>query len=144
MQMANIYLWQDREWVITSMSQTTFGVWIANSAVQRRPKECADTDLGEAILGSLNESQTGVPHPTDWKALRLSYVKNLGIKSVDKFELKCRLVGVLRRGALITLTPNKNGGARSGFTPLTPSIRVESPNPDALGKSVRACVERCE
>lgn len=76
------------EWVGTSQSQTTTGVWIANRSVERLPSDCTDGDLGAMVLRLLDDSEAGVSHPTDWRQFHEEYKERLGVKDYWRFVKK--------------------------------------------------------
>jgi hypothetical protein len=139
---ATVYL-TDNDWIITSMSRTTAGVWVANFLVHRLANDCPDEELGEGVLQSLEASETGVPHPTNWPDFHRRYVASLGVPSYSKFVAKCRSLSVKLGGGTVTLTPYRNRGLRHGFEPLSNKIEIQPIEPQPLGRAVRECSRRC-
>jgi hypothetical protein len=131
------------EWVIASMSQTTAGVWVANLVVHRLPENCDVWQLGATVIESLEASQTGVTHPTDWKDFQQKYTASLSIKSINRFEQASRLISVELDDRKIVLIPNKHLGSRKGFEPLTNTIDIDGVDPALIGDAIRQCLGRC-
>ncbi len=136
-QLANVFLGADA-WVIVGMSQTTYGVWVANFNVQRLPADCTDEALGDAVLRMLAQSQTRAPHPKDWTDFNRRYLDSLGVKSLSKFEAESKLISVESDGARLTLTPNRHRGRQQGHEPLKLKSVVTDLTAAPVGRAVRA------
>jgi hypothetical protein len=143
MQQTSLYL-SGAEWVLTSLSRTDAGVWLANLVVHRLAAGCGDADLGDGVLRSLDASQLDVPHPESLPLHHRRLREGLGVGSYDLFLARARLLAVHRIGPAVLLTPHRNRGLRHGFEPLPGKLTLQSPDPTALGEAVRRCVGQCE
>ena len=136
-QLANVFLTADA-WLVVSMSQTTYGVWVANFHVIRLPADGADENLGDAVLEMLAQSQQRVPHPKDWINFNRRYLDSLGVKNLNKFEAESKLIAVESDGSRLTLTPNRHRGRQQGYEPLKSKVSVADMNAAAVGRAIRA------
>jgi hypothetical protein len=134
----------DSEWVLTSMSRTTAGVWIANFAIHRVASAGTDDELGQAALQSLEASATDVPHPASWPEHHRKYRQSLGVFNYDRFLNGSRLLAAHQVNKVLVLTPHRNRGAKHGFQPLANKLTVEIVDAPALGEAIRRWVEHCQ
>jgi hypothetical protein len=138
----NVYFFNQSEWFIVSMSQTTFGVWVANGRVVRLPQDASDETLGKGVLDLLASSQTGVAHPTDGKAFRQQYKDSLGVKNVNKFERGSLLLAVQQAADSFTITPYRT--EKQGHMELPDKLGLDASDPAQLGAGIRECLGRCK
>jgi hypothetical protein len=131
------------EWVLTSMSQTTAGVWVGNFVVHRLVGTCSDDELGAALLESLEASATGVPHPASLPEFNRKYRASLGVVSFERFVAGSRLVNVHLVNGVALLTPHRNRGWQAGFEPLADKRTVPGLEAAVLGQALREWAERC-
>jgi hypothetical protein len=143
MKHASLYLMAS-EWVLTSMSQTTAGVWVANLVIHRLAAACDDAALGGALLESLSASVIGAPHPPNLSAYHREFREKLGVISFERFVDRSRHLAVHGIQDTILLTPHRNRGHRLGFEPLANKLTVAAADVQAVGQAVRECVERCQ
>jgi hypothetical protein len=143
MKQASMYL-TETEWVLTSMSRTTAGVWIANLVIHRLAAACTSEDLGGALLDSLEASALGIAHPASLPAHHRELREKLGVLSLERFYDRSRLLAVRHSGEAILLTPHRNRGHRHGFEPLAEKVTVQRADAGALGEAARQCAERCQ
>ncbi len=133
----------DREWVLTSLSRTTAGVWVANFVIHRVAGDCPDEELGAAALGSLEASALDVPHPASWPEHHRRYRQSLGVVNYDRFLAGCRLVAAHLVSSVVVLTPHRNRGAERGFEPLANKLTVPAADAPTLGKAIRRWAGHC-
>jgi hypothetical protein len=143
MQHTSLYL-TATDWVLTSMSRTRAGVWVANLVVHRLAADCGDSDLGGAVLESLGASHLDVPHPDSLPAHHRRLREELGVMSLDGFLGRARLLAIHRVQSAVVLTAHRNRGTQHGFEPLPGKLTLQSPEPSALGEAVRRCADQCE
>ncbi len=147
MPQTNIYLRNDQQWILSSLSRTTAGVWVANGVVHRLPRDCSLEELGAALLASLAASQEGVPHPTNWAAFRREYQEALGAYNMARFEAESKLVTLsqvpLQEGAAFKLTPTRYDSSKKGYDPLKSTTKDGPLTPAELGQALLDCVARC-
>ena len=136
-QLVNVFLTADA-WVVVGMSQTTYGVWIANFQVRRLAMGCDDDELGNAVLETLAQSQQRVPHPKDWTDFNRRYLDSLGVKNLNTFEAESKLIAVESDGNRLTLTPNRHRGRQQGYEPLKSKVIVTDMAAAAVGRAIRA------
>jgi hypothetical protein len=133
----------DSEWVLTSMSRTTAGVWIANFVIHRVAGNGGDEELGSAALQSLEASALDVPHPASWPEHHRRYRQSLGVVNYDRFIAGCRLLAAHLVNSVVVLTPHRNRGAKSGFEPLANKLTVQPADAATLGEAIRRWTEKC-
>jgi hypothetical protein len=143
MKHASLYLTAS-EWVVTSMSQTTAGVWVANLVIHRLAAACADAELGSVLLESLEASVIGSPHPANLSAYHREFREKLGVVSFERFVDRSRMLAVHGVNDTILLTPHRNRGHHLGFEPLANKLTVPMSDVQALGQAVRQCADRCQ
>jgi hypothetical protein len=131
------------EWVLTSMSRTTAGVWVANFVIHRLIANCTGEELGDAALQSLEASALDVPHPANWPEHHRRYRQSLGVVNYDRFLAGCRMLAAHRVEAVVVLTPHRNRGANRGFEPLADKLTVPAADAATLGEAILRCAERC-
>jgi hypothetical protein len=142
MKHASVYLTAS-QWVLTSMSRTRAGVWIANFVIHRLAAGCGDDELGTTLLMSLEASQLDVAHPESWPLFHRELREKLG----PGHELvlgRGRLVNVELFESALVLTPHRNRGLKAGFEPLPNKQSVPLAEPPALGEAMRLCVTLCQ
>jgi hypothetical protein len=142
MKQASVYLTAS-EWVLTSMSRTNAGVWIANFVIHRLAAPCPDPELGGALLESLAASTMDAAHPASWPLYHREFREKLGVLSFERFVDRSRMLAVHGIEEIILITPHRNRGHRHGFEPLANKLTVQAADADALGRAVRECAERC-
>ncbi len=143
MQHTSLYLIADG-WVLTSMSRTRAGVWVANLVVHRLDTDCADADLGSAVLESLEASELDVPHPESLPMHHRQLRDKLGVMSYESFLARAGLLAVHRRQSAVILTAHRNRGTQFGFEPLPGKLTLQAPQPLDLGEAVRRTASQCE
>jgi hypothetical protein len=131
------------EWLLTSMSRTTAGVWIANFVIHRLAGPCTDEELGQAALQSLEASAIDVPHPESWPEHHRKYRQSLGVVNYDRFLRGSRLLAAHLVSGVAVLTPHRNRGANSGFEPLANKLTVPAVDAPTLGEAIRRWTEQC-
>ncbi len=132
------------EWVLTSMSRTTAGVWIANFIIHRLPRCGTDAELGNALLQSLEASALDVPHPGSWPQHHRRYRESLGVVNYDRFLREVRFLAAHLINNVLVLTPHRNRGGDHGFQPLANKLTMELTDAMALGEAIRRWADHCE
>jgi hypothetical protein len=132
------------EWVLTSMSRTTAGVWVANLTIHRLIHTCGDGELGGAVLQSLEASVLDLPHPASLPEHNRKYRQSLGVVSYDRFIAGSRLLAAHRLGDAVVLTPHRNRGPERGFEPLANKLTVPAADALVLGEAVRRWAGQCQ
>lgn len=132
---------------VTVYSRNVDGFWLMNGLPRVLPTAKDEEALGSSVLDALVAStQTTLPsrdlrnNPPDSEFLAW-----LGVSTYAKYAKGVRSVGVyafLDEGQdRVLVTPEKNGGAKSGFTPISDE-RVTLTTLDALtlGSTVRTAL----
>jgi hypothetical protein len=132
------------EWVLTSMSRTTAGVWVANFVIHRLASTSTDDELGNAVLQSLEASAVDVPHPASWPEHHRRYRQSLGVVNYDRFIGGVRFLAAHLVNRVLVLTPHRNRGADRGFEPLANKLTVQVVDAPTLGEAVRRWAEHCK
>lgn len=134
----------DSEWVLTSMSRTRAGVWIANFVIHRVPGDCPEEELGGAGLASLEASALDVPHPASWPEHHRRFRESLGVVNYDRFIAGCRLLAAHQVNSVVVLTPHRNRGRDRGFEPLANKLTLPAADAPTLGEAIRRWLGYCE
>ena len=143
MKSATIYQREDKVFCHSSC-KTTQGFWLLSKPVTVAPvTEVAA--IGDNLRDCLAASQTGVPHPTDFKNVSKPLFALAGVRSATAFSTyaKSVLVGQEDDGS-ITLYPTQNGGRREGYIPLMDRIITITSSDGDLGQSVIEALSRAE
>jgi hypothetical protein len=144
MQNATIYLRED-SFYIGSNSQTVDGAWIANARLHRIATN-DDRLLGEMTIDALAHSCTGVPHPTDFKALVAPLLTISQQSTWRRFASNTLALLIENFDCRIRLMPYRNLGGSQGFESISESEDEFSATNDYadLGRRIREAFERCE
>jgi hypothetical protein len=133
--------------VVSPVSKTTAGVRLAVEPYQVLSNPVSPVELGLAIRRALAESREQIQHPTDWKALASPRLAAAGVKTEAAFQKKSQLVSAEFDGAVLTITPQRNGGAvgaEKGFHALVEHVaRVSEASPEAIGNASLLAFEFC-
>jgi hypothetical protein len=132
---------------VWSSSRTVSGLWIMNGWFRRLPATADTASLGEVVESALDASTDGVPQPPlrDAPSPFQPVLDDLRLASYARYLAGTRSTLVERDGAEVTLTPNRNAGARGGFVPIGEAVvRMDKPNTVELGAAVRDAVARSE
>lgn len=137
MKRASVYL-RKKQCLVHASSKTTDGVWIIWEPCLAVQAADADRDLGDAIQTALDASQTGVPHPRNWKELQKPLLALAGVRSWSTFSKGAACVEVEEEGGRIALIPTRNLGTDEGFQALpSRQISLERGEVEQLGASVK-------
>jgi hypothetical protein len=143
MKHASVYL-TTSQWLLTSMSRTRAGVWVANFVVHRLTADCGDDELGTTLLASLEASQLDVAHPESWTLFHRQLREAINLPGHDLVMARARLVNVELFDSALVLTPHRNRGLKAGFEPLSNKQTVALAEAPALGEAIRLCVALCQ
>jgi hypothetical protein len=117
MQHAVVYSFTDRFLVMPSCTTPT-GLRLASEPYVALPLAVTDLAFTHALKSALDISTREVPHPVNWKAVALPRLTAAGVKTERAFQLKSKLVEVVKDSNGIHLRPTHNGGAtgdKKGF-----------------------------
>ncbi|GEB47447.1 hypothetical protein MTE01_33920 [Microbacterium testaceum] len=141
----NIDLRPDGTLLVHVMARTTEGAMILSGL----PKVLTDADddisLGQTVMAATDEAVSTVLPARDLRhnppdAELLEWLKLPSYAAYAKGVREVKVHGFYEAGALthVLVTPAHNGGARSGFTPLTDHrVRLDSPTAAQLGAAVQ-------
>jgi len=143
----SVHVQPDGRVFVIVYSRNADGFWLMNGLPRVLPTAEGEEALGSAVLDAL-EASTQVTLPS--RDLRndppdRDFLAWLGVPTYAKYAKGVRSVGVyafLDEGQdRVLVTPEANGGARSGFTPISDK-RVTLTTFDALtiGSTVRAAL----
>jgi hypothetical protein len=93
------------------------------------------TELGVAILETLDAFEENVPHPITWAGIDNAMLKAAGVKSRKKFFECAKCVVVDRDDSSLVFRPLKNEGARMGFVPIDVRVPSTAVDPSECGRS---------
>lgn len=117
MRSATVYL-RKGTYVVHASSMTTDGVLIRSEPTLAVSEDAGAGELGQAIVAALDGSRSGVPHPTDWKAVLQPLLAVSGTKSWVAFAKAATCLGVEEDAGQIVLVPMRNLGKNEGFEPV--------------------------
>lgn len=142
------HVYARREWLlVTAMSRTVDGFWVACPPYLRLDRRTATPEeVGAAVETALEGSRDMVATP-DWSGPSpLQPLFELAkVRSWSTFVRGARLVGVEQEGEAVRVTPQRNEGAREGFSELELLVRVMARGEAGdLGRQVLASLEKAE
>lgn len=129
------------EYIVQPYSETEDGFWVLDGQPIRLASGASPGELGQAIRDALAVSRRDIANPPrDTDAAR-PLLEMLGLRDYATYARGTRSVGVRTAdtpdGEQIKITPKRNGGPRTGFTPLKEHRVVFSyDSPGQLGKAV--------
>jgi hypothetical protein len=89
---------------------TTEWLSICGLPAFRIPRGELGARLAEAVHQAFAGCRSGVPHPTDWKAMLAPVLKVAGVRSWNALAKSSRVCIVEDRGTELALIPTRNGG----------------------------------
>jgi hypothetical protein len=102
---------------------------------------------GAAIRRALAESRKDIPQPKDWKALALPRLAAASVKTEAAFQKKSQLVSAELNGAVLKITPHRNGGAVGATKGFDAAVEheeiVKDMSSEALGNAAFLAFEFC-
>jgi hypothetical protein len=110
MQNVVVYSFPDRFLVMPSCITPT-GLRLASAPYVALPLSVTDLEFTHALKSALDISTREVPLPVDWKAAALPRLGAAGVKTERAFQLKSKLVEIVKDSNGIQLRPTHNGGA---------------------------------
>lgn len=115
MRLASAYCLRN-EYIIHPMSMTVDGVWVRSDPITRLSLTVDTSEIGKAVLLALDESVTGVPHPSPdaWKLVQAKFLKSVGSRSTAAFHRDSELVEIKEESGTVTLTPLVKRADRRG------------------------------
>jgi hypothetical protein len=131
------------QWLLTSMSRTTAGVWIANFVIHWLAVDCPDDELGTTLLASLEASELDVAHPASWPLFHRQLREKLALPMYDLFMARAQLMTVELSESAVVMTPHRNRGLRGGFEPLAQKTALSPREAPELGAAMRQCIAFC-
>ena len=130
---------------VETMSRTDTGLWIGGGGVSPVPADAQPEVLGDALLGALDRSRWGVPHPSrdELEQGVRPLLRAAGVRSYGQMTRGCRYMSVYRIGIRVTITPYRNLGPRGGFEPIDSESELLSSNdPATVGRAAGAAFAR--
>ena len=131
---------------IRASSQTIAGVWIDDGDCHVISIDSDFEEIGKYVRFALNNSNSNIPHPLDWKAINAPLLKAAKVKSWITFgkTAKCIIV-ILEKD--IKICPTKNYSyLNQGFIEFESStifVPVDIGNIE-LGKNIKKAWLSCE
>jgi hypothetical protein len=131
-------------YVICSLSSTVSGFWAINDHQERIDDTAGAAELGSAVVRALAASGANVPDPPPSGPAALApLLRAADVRSYGAYMQGTRHVDVEQENATVTVTPNRNDGARGGFVPLVEAAEVlTDPTPATLAAAVQRALER--
>jgi hypothetical protein len=140
----SVHVQPDGRVFITVYSRNADGFWLMNGLPRVLPTVQETATLGSAVLDALEASPRTILPSRD---LRMDppdreFLAWLGVPTYAKYAKRVRSVGIYafigEGDDRILVTPEANGGARSGFTPITDQrITLTDFDPVTVGRAVQ-------
>lgn len=138
-----MHLQRDGRVFVQVYSRDTAGGWVANGLPRVLPDSHDATALGQAVIDALHASPQSTPPARNYRTdpPDREFLAWLGVDTYAKYAKGVR--GVLVHGffgddAHILVTPQSNGGARSGFEPIREHrVRLGHWSPEVVGAAVQ-------
>lgn len=109
-QQANATLYPDQILIATE-DNTVVGYSITTPNITKLPVDAATEIIGQTVRRHLSLSKTGVPVPTDFKAMYQDFLNAAGLKSAKAHHKAARHLSIYQKDQAISITPTINGGA---------------------------------
>jgi hypothetical protein len=131
LRMASLYKRSGKVFVM-ACHRTVAGFWILDQTISVL---CSDDpiSLQNTTCEALNRSCEEIPNPPRDKNHMSALLSATGTKSCANFVKGTKLVNVYLRDNTIDVTPNRNLGAKEGFTPISARITRVPKNSPVLG-----------
>jgi hypothetical protein len=111
--------------LISPMSQTTDGVWIAENTCLQLDVAASVAEKGVAVQRALEQSREMVPHPkhaSEWMQLTRALLESAGVRTWETFVKSTTSVDVDESDVELTFTPMRNNGPADGFVELQGNV----------------------
>lgn len=126
-----------KAYFVRAQSETVTGLWIESEPTIVVASDATPTEIGTAITAALDGARSGVPHPTDWKAVVAPLLARAGVKSYEAFAKSAAVIDVQEDDGQVGLLPTKNRGSRHGFVEDTKNrVLTTRQDPARLGELV--------
>ena len=131
---------------IRASSRTTAGIWVDDGDCYVISIDSEYEEIGKYVRIALNNSHSGISHPTDWKAVNDPLLKAANMKSWSTFGKTAKCV-IIEMEKDIRINPTKNkshlnqGFVGDGNSVVTIPIDVSNVE---LGKNIRDAWLLCE
>lgn len=128
-------------YIVTTMSRTRDGFWIADGRPERVPATATAEQLGARVRRALDRSRVGVNTPPRDFSPAQPLLDMLDLPNYGAFMRRASGVEVFAEdtsnGQVIEITPQRNAGPREGFQPLEDQTRrIIYGSPRGLGAEV--------
>jgi hypothetical protein len=135
------------DYVVATSSRTLTGGWVNDGPPQLLPASATAADLGTAAIEALRRSRPDAPDITRADTPDAELLAAVGAPSYTAYAKGVRSLEVYAEfddePGTIELTPNANGGPRSGFTPIMDEKRDVPADPaDQLGRAILDLLEK--
>jgi hypothetical protein len=104
--------------IIETSSETTDGVHIWDGKPMVLSTESTEETIGRALLATLSQSRTGVPHPTEWKGAGRELYEAVGVRRWSEFVAGCKSCSVTMSPSRIRFEPSRYREDYRGFAPM--------------------------
>ncbi len=131
MKMCGIYF-RDRTIYLFCQSETVFGVWIACEPMLKISRNITHSLLGEAVINTLDFSQSRIPHPDNLQPTDMEFLKFIGFKRWRAFARKAFCISVTFDGTDVEVTPYAPD-RRGNFFPLLDKAVKCALKPEEVG-----------
>lgn len=130
-----------QDYLVTTMSRTREGFWVADGTPARLAASASPGELGAAVRAALDASREGIDKPPRDSSPAQPLLNMLGLADYGTFMRRAQQVEVYAEdttdGETIEITPQRNAGPREGFEPLDDlTLRITYDSPGTLGAEV--------
>jgi hypothetical protein len=103
-----------------SSSQTTAGVWVANSPFLKVGVDDSQSAKGHAVVAVVNASSKGIPHPKqeEWSGVFAPMLELAAVKSLKAFEKDAVCCGLEVEEERLSIIPHRKLGRNQGYEPI--------------------------
>lgn len=147
-QQANATLYPDQILIATE-DKTDVGYSIITANITKLPVDATTEMIGQTVREHLLLSKTGVPVPSDFKAMYQDFLNKAGFKNAKAHHKGARHLSIYQKDLTINITPTINGGATGkerGFlgNKDMPPIEVNASIGDKeLGEEIKEAWLKC-
>ena len=135
--------------LIATEDKTVVGYSIATPKITKLLADATAVSIGQSVRKHLSLSKTGVPAPTDFRAMYQDFLNAAGFKNAKAHHKAARHLSIYQKDQEIIITPTINGGAtgkNSGFLgskDIPPIFVSTSVSDKELGENVKEGWLKC-
>ena len=118
-------------------SKTVQGLWINSGPAISLAADEKPENIGVVVDAALDQSESGVAHPTAWVGGIEPLLSEAGVKTYKTFVNGTLSVSVEREGQSISFVPTANLGHQQGFAPIADKkVTLGQPTTEEIGRQL--------